>query len=81
VAVIFIVTQSNIMVPRINHSLGAAIMLRHRTPVPNDAPAIAFSLSDDECVQRLALLVENRDNRNLDQIVALIARLAVPIEG
>ena len=67
------------MVPRINHSLGAATMFRHRTPVLNDAPAIA--LSDDECVQRLALLIEHRDNKNLDKIVALIARLAIPIEG
>ena len=55
-------------------------MLRHRTPV-NDAPSIAFSLSDDECVQKLALLIEHRDNKNLDEIVALIARLAIPIEG
>jgi hypothetical protein len=75
-AVIFIGTQSIKMVPRINHSLGAATMLRHRTPVLN-----AFSLSDDECVQRLALLIEHRDNKNLDEIAALIARLAVPIEG
>jgi hypothetical protein len=56
-------------------------MRRDRTPVLNDAPPIAFSLSDDECVQKLALLIEHRDNRNLDEIVALIARLAVPIEG
>ena len=69
------------MIPRINHSLGAANMRRDRTPVLNDAPSIAFSLSDDECVQRLALLIGHRDNKNLDEIVALIARLAVPIEG
>lgn len=56
-------------------------MLRRRTPVLKDAPPIATSFSDDECVQRLALLIEHRDNKNLDQIVALIARLAVPIEG
>lgn len=55
-------------------------MLFHRTPVLNDAPSIALGLSDDECVQRLALLIERRDNRNFDEIVALIARLAVPIE-
>jgi hypothetical protein len=79
VAVIFIGTQSNKIVLRINHSLGAATMLRHRTPVLNDATPVAFS--DDECIQRLALLIEHRDNKNLDEIVALIARLAVPIEG
>lgn len=56
-------------------------MLRHRTPVLNDAPSVAFRLSDDECVQRLALLIEHRENKDLDEIVALIARLAVPIEG
>lgn len=79
--VIFYETQSNKVVPRINHSLGAATMLRARTPVLNDAPPIVFSLSDDECVQRLALLIEHRDNKNLDEIVVLIARLAVPIDG
>ena len=79
-AVTFIGTNSNKMVLRINHSLGAANMRRHRTPVLTDAPSIAFSLSDDECVQRLALLIECRDNKNFDEIVALIARLAVPIE-
>jgi hypothetical protein len=56
-------------------------MRRHRTPVLNDAPSIAFSLSDDECVRRLALLIEHRDNKNFAEIVSLIARLAIPIEG
>ena len=56
-------------------------MSLRRRPVLNDAPSIALDLSDDECVQRLALIIEHRDNRNLDEIVALIARLAVPIEG
>ena len=68
------------MVARINYSLGAANMPRHRTPVLNDAPPIAFSLSDDECVRRLALLIKHRENKNFDEIVGLIARLAVPIE-
>ena len=56
-------------------------MLRDRTPILKDALPVAFSFSDDECVQRLALLIEHRDNKNLGEIVALIARLAVPIEG
>lgn len=38
------------------------------------------NFSDDECVQKLAALIEHRDNRNFGEIVALIARLAVPIE-
>jgi hypothetical protein len=45
---------------------------------PPAAPAIAFS--DDECIQRLATLVKHRNNRNLDEIAALLARLIVPIE-
>lgn len=35
---------------------------------------------DDECVRRLAALIEPRDNRNLSEISRLIGRLAVPIE-
>jgi hypothetical protein len=45
---------------------------------PISVPVITFS--DEECIQKLALLIEHRDNKNLDEIVALIARLAVPIE-
>ena len=37
-------------------------------------------LSDDECVQKLATLIELRDSRNLGEIANLIARLAVPVE-
>ena len=44
--------------------------------LPED-PIRAFS--DDECIQRLARLVEHRDNKDLDEIVALIAHLAPPI--
>jgi len=36
--------------------------------------------SDDECVQRLAILLEHKDSRNLQAIARLIGRLAVPIE-
>jgi hypothetical protein len=36
--------------------------------------------SDDECVQRLAILLEHEDSRNLQAIARLISRLAVPIE-
>jgi hypothetical protein len=36
--------------------------------------------SDDECVQRLAALLEHQDSRNLQAIARLISRLAVPIE-
>ena len=36
--------------------------------------------SDDECVQRLAALLEHKDPKNLKAIARLISRLAVPIE-
>jgi hypothetical protein len=35
--------------------------------------------SDDECVQRLATLIELRDSRDLSKIASLIGRLAVPV--
>ena len=50
------------------------------TKVLNDAPSIAFALSDDECVQKLSLLLEHRDTKDIGDIVTLIARLAVTIE-
>ena len=36
--------------------------------------------SDDECVQKLAALLEHKNNRNLAEIARLIGRLAVPVE-
>ncbi|MBC7577376.1 hypothetical protein [Tardiphaga sp.] len=36
--------------------------------------------SDDECIQKLTLLMRHRNNRNLNEIVALIGRLAAPIQ-
>ncbi len=36
--------------------------------------------SDDECVQKLAALLEMRDRTNLAEIATLIGRLAVPVE-
>jgi hypothetical protein len=36
--------------------------------------------SDDECVQKLAALIEHRDSKNLSEIARLIGRLAVPVE-
>jgi hypothetical protein len=44
--------------------------------VPSDLP----SLSDDECLARLARAVEQHDAGHLDEVARLIARLAVPIE-
>jgi len=45
------------------------------TPIDDTAPLY----SDDECVQRLAALLEE-DPKNLKAIARLISRLAVPIE-
>jgi len=39
-----------------------------------------IAVSDDECVRRLAMLIEYNDNKNLGEIAALIGRLAVSIE-
>ena len=38
-----------------------------------------FLRSDDECVQRLASLIELKDNRNLEELISLIGQLSVPI--
>ena len=40
----------------------------------------AKSCSDDECVQKLAALLEIGDLRNLAAIASLMGRLAVPVE-
>lgn len=44
--------------------------------VPNDVP----SMSDDECLLRLAQAVEDHDAGQLDEVARLIGRLAVAIE-
>ena len=44
--------------------------------VPSDIP----TMSDDECLVRLAQAVENHDSEYLDEVARLISRLAVTIE-
>jgi len=44
--------------------------------VPNDIPA----MSDDECLIRLAQVIEAQDSERLDEVARLIGRLAVTIE-
>lgn len=44
--------------------------------LPSDVP----ELSDDECLARLARAVEAPDSARLDEVAALISRLAVAIE-
>ena len=47
---------------------------------PSIVPSNTFSLSDDECVARLARAIEDHDSGDLDEIAQLIGRLAVTIE-
>ncbi|MGY4288945.1 hypothetical protein ACVWXO_008165 [Bradyrhizobium sp. LM2.7] len=47
---------------------------------PSILPSGIPELSDDECVARLARAVETPDSTRLDEIAALIGRLAVAIE-
>jgi hypothetical protein len=49
-------------------------------PVPSIVPGDAPSLSDDECLSRLAQVIKARDSADLDELARLIARLAVTIE-
>jgi hypothetical protein len=44
------------------------------------APLASWLSSDDECVRKLAMLLEHRDTKDLDEVVALIGRLAVTLE-
>jgi hypothetical protein len=39
----------------------------------------AFLRSDDECVQKLAILIERRDSKDLGEIARMIGRLAIPL--
>ncbi|QQO11771.1 hypothetical protein JJB99_19870 [Bradyrhizobium diazoefficiens] len=47
---------------------------------PSMMPADVPELSDDECLARLARAVETPDSARLDEVAALIGRLAVTIE-
>lgn len=48
--------------------------------VPSMLPADIPELSDDECLACLARAVETPDSARLDEVAALIGRLAVAIE-
>ncbi|MCP3399826.1 MULTISPECIES: hypothetical protein [unclassified Bradyrhizobium] len=47
---------------------------------PSILPADVPELSDDECLACLARAVEEHDSARLDEVAALIGRLAVTIE-
>jgi len=48
--------------------------------IPSIVPAHVPSMSDDECLARLARAVKDHDASRLDEVARLIGRLAVPIE-
>jgi hypothetical protein len=47
---------------------------------PSIVPGEIATLSDDECVERLARAVAAQDSERLDEVAQLIGRLAVTIE-
>jgi len=58
------------------HSDRAIPSIVPNSTVPGDLP----SMSDDECLVRLARAVRDHDDQRLDEVARLIGRLAVPIE-
>ncbi|CAN7301723.1 hypothetical protein LJR220_001556 [Bradyrhizobium sp. LjRoot220] len=48
--------------------------------VPSIVPSDVPSLSDDECLFRLARALQEQDSEHLDEVAQLIGRLAVTIE-
>ena len=49
-------------------------------PAPSMVPSDIPSLSDDECLVRLAQAVAEHDAEHLDEVARLIGRLVVTIE-
>jgi hypothetical protein len=49
-------------------------------PIPSIVPSDVSTLSDDECLVRLAQAVEEQDSELLAEVARLIGRLAVTIE-
>ena len=56
------------------------IQIDHAQLAPSILPADIPELSDDECLACLARAVEAPDPTRLDEVAALIGRLAVTIE-
>ena len=56
------------------------IRVDHPEPAPSILPAHLPELSDDECLARLARAVAKPDSARLDEVAALIGRLAVALE-
>ena len=56
------------------------IQVDHSPLAPSILPGDVLELSDDECLACLARAVETHDSARLDEVAALIGRLAVTIE-
>jgi hypothetical protein len=48
--------------------------------VPSIVPSDVPTMSDDECLVRLAQVVEERNSERLEEVARLIGRLVVTIE-
>ena len=48
--------------------------------IPSIVPSEVPSMSDDECLARLARAVEDHEAGQLEEVARLIGRLAIPIE-
>ena len=48
--------------------------------VPSIVPSDVPTMSDDECLRRLAKAIEEHDDDNLDEVALLLGRLAVAVE-
>lgn len=60
--------------------MGISSFLPSPTLAPSVDPRTPPSVSDDECLSRLARAVAEHDDRRLSEVAQLIGRLAVPIE-
>ena len=56
------------------------LMTDLRRPMPSIVPNDIPTMSDDECLVRLAQAIAERDPGHLDEVARLIGRLAVVIE-
>ena len=56
------------------------VLIELERPVPSTVPRDVPSMSDDECLVRLAQAVADQDSDRLDEVARLIGRLAVTIE-
>jgi hypothetical protein len=61
-------------------SMSDVIQAERAKPAPSLVPADIPSLSDDECLVRLAQAVEAHDSERLQEVARLIGRLVVTIE-